>query len=368
MTEMRPNGCQAYLLTVRGRRDACVGGLRREGTFGSMAVTWLELHWRSRTQSWRRIRQLRSAPPEHVDGRRVETFTRSLEQAQQQFVASEHVSVESRAINLFYGLSQAGRAIACAYAPQGSSFKLTGHGIACPSLDDVTVENFPRMQVKGKGKPYSQTGRSESFTTLAHYFQCDNLQSPIVLSALWGMIVECGMNGLALDDQQLRPVLLSEKPNPGLDFTGTVSIPSESRMCVNPLEDLARLYPDLDNQEVTVNRIDRDRDAVNGTDFESYNVTLPRDTHLRVSYRDVGLLFPGVPDTRSTIHPLLAWWGILFALSMLTRYRPALWSRLVDVDESPYAVPLEFILTQALDSVPDLIAETLDAVAGEVTK
>jgi hypothetical protein len=71
---------------------------------------------RDRHEAWRRIRVLRSAPPALVRGDRGPLYSAALEQAQQQFSAAERVAVESRAINLFYGLSQAGRALACAYA------------------------------------------------------------------------------------------------------------------------------------------------------------------------------------------------------------------------------------------------------------
>jgi hypothetical protein len=49
-----------------------------------------------------------------VSARRRATYAAALEQAEQQFTAAAQVAAESGAINLFYGLSQAGRAIACA--------------------------------------------------------------------------------------------------------------------------------------------------------------------------------------------------------------------------------------------------------------
>ena len=85
---------------------------------------------------------LRSAAPALVHGERGPLYTAALEQAQQQFIAAERVAVESRAINLFYGLSQAGRALSCAYAPAGEAYELVGHGIRNPGLDDAKVETF----------------------------------------------------------------------------------------------------------------------------------------------------------------------------------------------------------------------------------
>ena len=47
-------------------------------------------------------------------------------------------------------------------------------------------------------------------------------------------------------------------------------------------------------------------------------------------------------------------------MSMLTRYRPKIWTDIVNVDTSAHAVPTEFVLDAALDSVPDLLAYALD--------
>ena len=38
---------------------------------------------------------------------------------------------------------------------------------------------------------------------------------------------------------------------------------------------------------------------------------------------------------QQALHPLLAWWAILFALSMLARYQPDTWTDYLDVDRAP---------------------------------
>jgi hypothetical protein len=60
---------------------------------------------------------------------------------------------------------------------------------------------------------------------------------------------------------------------------------------------------------------------------------------------------------------MMIWWAILYSLSMLTRYRPETWTKLMNVDSSEYAVPVEFILEIALDAAPDVIAHVLDDAA-----
>lgn len=44
----------------------------------------------------------------------------------------------------------------------------------------------------------------------------------------------------------------------------------------------------------------------------------------------------GTTTTRS-LHPLMAWWAVLHALSMLARYQPAEWATHINIDDSPHA-------------------------------
>ena len=72
--------------------------------------TFWDLSLYTRSESWRRVRSLRAQPPIGVlDDRRL-IFAAALEQAEQQFLAAAAIGVQSRPLNLFYGLSQAGRA------------------------------------------------------------------------------------------------------------------------------------------------------------------------------------------------------------------------------------------------------------------
>jgi hypothetical protein len=59
----------------------------------------------------------------------------------------------------------------------------------------------------------------------------------------------------------------------------------------------------------------------------------------------------------------MAWWAVLFALSMLARYQPAEWARHVDVDASPHAVPIERLLARAISVTPEPVAEAITQVA-----
>jgi hypothetical protein len=73
--------------------------------------------------------------------------------------------------------------------------------------------------------------------------------------------------------------------------------------------------------------------------------------------------FPALGVADRSLHPLMAWWAVLHTLSMLARYQPAEWGTNIAVDASPYAVQLERIFKEAINTLPDLIAEAIDQVA-----
>jgi hypothetical protein len=74
-----------------------------------------------------------------------------------------------------------------------------------------------------------------------------------------------------------------------------------------------------------------------------------------VVYRGDRLAFAGLGDPPRPTHPLMIWWAILYVLSMLTRYEPEGWAKVVDVNTSPDAVPVEFLLEEALSVIPEEI-------------
>jgi hypothetical protein len=78
---------------------------------------------------------------------------------------------------------------------------------------------------------------------------------------------------------------------------------------------------------------------------------------------DERYVYPALGGSDTPLYPLLAWWAILFALSMLARYQPASWTKHLDVDSSADAVPLENALSEALDTCPQLILHAIRAVS-----
>jgi hypothetical protein len=69
--------------------------------------------------------------------------------------------------------------------------------------------------------------------------------------------------------------------------------------------------------------------------------------------------FPAPGRTAQSIHPLMAWWAVLHALSMLARYQPTEWAGHIDVDRTSHAVPLENLLKTAMVRIPALISDAI---------
>jgi hypothetical protein len=68
---------------------------------------------------------------------------------------------------------------------------------------------------------------------------------------------------------------------------------------------------------------------------------------------------PALGNSEAPLSQLMVWWALLFGLSIVARYDPALWTRALNPDSSPLAVPLESLLEEALEVVPALVLEPM---------
>jgi DNA-binding NarL/FixJ family response regulator len=79
------------------------------------------------------------------------------------------------------------------------------------------------------------------------------------------------------------------------------------------------------------------------------------------SYRSADDLWvtPAIGSMSTGLHPILALWGVLLALSSLARYEPATWSKMIDIDRSAEANAIEHLLEEGTDSVPATVLHLL---------
>lgn len=326
----------------------------------------------SRSAVWRQIRALRSQPPGRAGGtrERKRVFGSALEQAEQLLTAAEDVGYAARPILLFYGLSQAGRAIAAAStAADNNSYKLNGHGVKVLDLDQRPP--LPRLTVKDDGLG--------SFTQLAQMLGSVSLRDGAPLGQLWATIPDLLATPLEPMSPQYLPVLQLQ---PVLALRNGRYVSPGNAVWVVGLPPRSGGYPPGDIAEEEVSAILSNYPTLAGSQpsgmeewFKSREDLRNRGTvRLLVSaspdgddqpYRDDRdrWVFPPLDDRGKPLHPLLAWWALLFALSMLARYEPASWISALDADASPNAVPLETALDHALDTCPELILHAISAVA-----
>jgi hypothetical protein len=332
---------------------------------------------------WAKLRATRYEPPGRASGSsdRRETYVFALEQAEQMFRAAQSVGTAARPILVFYGLSQAGRAIAAASTVDDGEWQLQGHGIRAVSgsltgpLSDVRVRT-------------ERVGTQGSFVRLSELLGSPiwNDSTGMTLGVLWDCLPE---NRLApLDDTGKRrrvPLWVCE-PDRFMDPHTLVSVPvvyfppwlvASDDPGANLIEYLesypgARDYypyyrygPDPDDSPIFDTHVDGWAeldinwalpDGKPGGYSEQFEFLKGRTS----PYAGSLYFFPAIGSDKRAIHPLMAWWAVLFALSMLARYHPAEWAAHIDVDRSRHAVLLENLLKEAMEIVPSLILEAIE--------
>jgi hypothetical protein len=71
-------------------------------------------------------------------------------------------------------------------------------------------------------------------------------------------------------------------------------------------------------------------------------------------------LRPAVGAQKDYLKPLVTWWLLLFGLSILARYEPAVWVKTLSITESDIAADLEALLDDAMLAIPQLVLEALE--------
>jgi len=273
------------------------------------------------------------------------------------------VSYDSRALNLYYGLSQAGRAIVAASPAIGDpGWQLSGHGLTVRI--DGSAADLSDVSVRTNGN---------DTTTFAGVSKA--LESPIPAGRVplweaWPLLVEASIHE-PWGDTNYAPLYVVHLSQSRDALTprdqAQINMQSDPDLTVDEAREayLAR-YPALAGYDVGDGTPGIQRHDDGQTVHLSWRVPAGApDAHTltgRVTtYRGADVIFPSVAGMTEALHPLMAWWIVLYALSMVTRYHPAEWTRLIDIDRSQQATVIEFVLDAALEAVPDLIEA---AIAG----
>lgn len=331
-----------------------------------MGRRYFEVEAASSEESWREIRAFRSRASEILPESRLPLLWSSLEQAEQQCRAASQVGFESRALNLYYGISQAGRAISAVLTRKGSGMspEVRGHGLGIPGLDQMKALDLFALQIRGDADSNSSYGR------LAGLTRSDSLNRPVPLGAIWNMIPELALDYPIEGYPSPRFVTLPSGRNGGEGEVGSLAVQATSIEADNDFEVLRSMYPRLNS--VRLERYGGSSYGLtsDGSRTEEAVFTWEADSPLH-KIRNSHVLMPAWCDGAEPLDPFLAWWVLLYTLSMVTRYRPVEWTKIVNVDRSKLAVPIEIALEKGLDAVPDqlhtLLTETLSPGADSTT-
>jgi len=354
--------------------------------------TWLDLQTTPPAVAWQMLRTLRANPPGNASkGDRKETFNAALEQAEQLFGAAANVGPAARPLLVFYGLSQAGRAIAAAaLAANNDQYRLGGHGIRTGEMQGLVASGLAALTIENQGRG--------AFTQIADILDAASLPTTTPLGALWGLLPDnirfplpnAGAKrpvSIQLAPTTIRahdvPVIVRGVPkalvyspaqpstDPSVDVAGWAAERQHVAEFLNE-------YPSLGDWEFSSPagnpvglQLENDSARVpliwpNPGYAETEQVIVGRHT---VAYRgQQRLAFPTVGGSTKPAHPFLLWWSILYALSMLARYEPKVWVNRIRINESNDATAIEYLLDQALILLPELIHRTIHEAAGVTTQ
>ncbi|MFJ9250355.1 YaaC family protein [Streptomyces sp. NPDC101776] len=335
-------------------------------------------------EAWERLRASRSDPPVRADNAaRCKTYTASLEQAQQLFRAAAVVGPATSPILAFYGLSQAGRAItAAARSLEGEDWRLKAHGIKTTGFHLA----FPNIEIRT-----DPLGTQGSFVKVSEVLDSPVWEKdPMRLEDIWDLLPTNLRHPLTTRDR-LTPLYTSEgsvdEGDHSLLSVFVCNIPDRvvKAGTREALADLLTAYPAVAQHESYRNvgeaalpfyvRYDHGGGQLSmnwmmpegvGTGFNGMATMAERQAHLRTltrGYAGDRYFLPVLGSMKRDLHPLMAWWAVLYTLSMLARYEPAVWGKHINVDSSPHAVPIERLLERAINHLPVLIADTITEVS-----
>jgi hypothetical protein len=315
---------------------------------------------------WSVLRELRARRPYQAKGEsdRARVFGAALHQFEELMRAAGSVDHAARPLPLFYAASQAGRAIAAARSED--PWELSGHGLKY-ELKEPLFSSVIR----------AAPGKRDSFSRVLASVSGGTLTGPVELGSLWASLPEVSEVDLP-NEQWRRPLrVVPDDVPPALlilsrnFFSATIKgLPNrvfeglEGEESREALERVLSDYPQSEGWQLPAGpagprllRPDEygwdvdvrwpapvgERPLVEERRAPQYRS--PHDRWFR----------PVLNDDGDWLSPLMTWWALLYGLSMLARYHPAPWTASLDLDNSRWAVPLEYVLDEALEAVPRLV-------------
>lgn len=308
-------------------------------------------------------------------------YAAALQQFDELTSAATQISAASRPLPLYYALTQAGRAIVAAH---GSQATVRGHGL---KLGQIESDLF-KTTVGPDGE--------REFQVVSDILGSPRLSSPVELGALWSSLPDLWGTPLPAGEWRRALPVIPQRKTVGI--TITMSRDADAVVELEPFEEAEKrehgaaiaplsladveaalnAYPSASSFSVLVRKEGGVAHAqigetatgrtthrgvlvrwIAGGSNESDRLAKIAEVAPEYRFRGEQWRRPGVGPNSELLSPLMAWWALLYALSMLARYQPDEWVKALDIDKSPFAVPIDDALEVALSAIPHLVLEAL---------
>ena len=310
-----------------------------------------------RLPAWYQLRATRAQPPGLAAEAtsRAAIYQAALQQAEELVRAAMSLGPASRPLPLYYAISQAGRAIVAA---RGSVVEAPPrHGLRLSTVATRILETAVEPEPRGQ------------FPTVAEAVESTGLTEPVQVGALMATIPELAILP-ELGDRWRRalPVWRREATTRFDEIAAETLVPA-AIVFPNLPADRQGIESALASYPTAVRLISQSEGAHRDRTPDGVGVLMhwPRgqakQDPLPPPYGPEGRrwLRPAVCGTDFPPSLLMAWWAVLYGLSMLARYHPVEWVSALDLDRSSAAVPLEMTMEVALEVVPQLVLEAIMA-------
>jgi hypothetical protein len=310
-----------------------------------------------------------------------------MKQSEQFFRLSNAAGYETKPILLYYGLNQATRAIVGTLAEPDAKWAISGHGITCPNLDTETTLGDVQVVDRGKNASFQMLGKYTNSPTLPQSLPLREVWASLPEGAdvplqgslsLWSAVKFGSANGERSMFETLwrdRNGVVARLGGLPYDLGGAQTVEEVQALLWQKYPAIGFLKPALapdgrldGGWQLNSNRLGLGLtvadDVPEKEELELRGMDILRAGHLiywnsRTVYTRI---IPVLPGNTTPLSPLVTWWAILFTLSMLARYQPSSWTRMLDIDSSPDAPAVEYLLDEAHRACLNLIADVFEGL------
>lgn len=253
-------------------------------------------------------------------------------QFEEQFTAAKVVTAATRPLNLYYGLCQAGMAIAAAHAEDPWSFG--SHGLQLTDREG----DFIDMKVRPKG--------SGGFQKVADATGSPVITEPVSLGALWASLPDLSESGVLPGSAHPGPLIVLADDSPARQPRASVLIHGEmpsGPAFISRFGEIMTGYPSAAGYVIPMEEgairppgephgfwhvavrwpAGESQQEMTGDELNAFFGEVAPEYR----YRGDRFLRPAVDMARSTPPSwLMTWWLLLHNFSILARYQPRRWS------------------------------------------